>query len=1078
MRPIKLTMSAFGPYAGVQPLEMAKLGETGLYAITGETGAGKTTIFDAIMYALYNTGSGEDRDGKNLRCTWADEKTETYVELTFECGGLEYGIRRSPAQRLRGNKTETPARVALRLPDGKVITKEGEVRRLIQEEIIGVEAGQFSQIVMIAQGEFRKLVRAKSAERTAILRRIFKTGDYDRLAALLAEACKAKYGEYADTRKEILTALKNLRAEENGPLYPRLTAMQAAAAESLYIEQAVILGKELAQADEEAHEEAAIQRDAAKAVLEKAQRAWETAEDIRKKRNSLKQLQNQAESLEQTRVQLLEAKARAEERQPEIEELAAECVTMTNQLPEYEALAALEADCRQAGQAAEAAQAEGKKAEEQLLRLAEEKQKLERESEGLQNAPQRKAQAELTLNGLKSTEEKLTQLISRLETKRQAENAKAEAEKKQREAVEAERAAGKACDDLKAEEKQLGNTQLALAELEAALTESKKTAGALQDLQTLLEKYRQAEAACLRAQEKYRESSGQAETLRREANRLRRLYYDNLAGVLVAELEEGQPCPVCGSIHHPAPAPAAKELDKEQVERADQAAGKQEREAAGLAADCEGKRTQLEGIRQQLKDQLPELEEKEWEEHIRQEALKTEEKRKTLQASLKAAQAADARKRDITDRLLPQAEASQVKAWEARSKADAALSNAGQAASLAAEEAQKAAAGLLPDGWEEQLPGKMLEQNRQVQAQQARLIDQAEQDQKRLEAVGERLKALETEKERQEKIRGESGVKAAREEQNQQGLREQIRQKKTGLAFDSRAAAEAAIRQNQQKKDELQRSIRTAAEQLKQTENALAEKAGQINTLREQLKDAPETDLLQLETSRNNAQAALQRLERAERDIDSRRQMNLNQLSAMEKKSQEAVRLEREYRMMQDVAATASGRIAGQAKITLETYVQMALFDRILRYANLRLRHMSREQYELKRRPVEEAGSQSQTGLDLDVVDHYNGTVREVGTLSGGEGFLAALALALGMSDTIQAGASSAVRLDVMFVDEGFGSLSSSFLSLAMEELIDTAENGHRLIGIISHVEDVKSRLERRIEVTRLTTGGSTARIV
>lgn len=167
----------------------------------------------------------------------------------------------------------------------------------------------------------------------------------------------------------------------------------------------------------------------------------------------------------------------------------------------------------------------------------------------------------------------------------------------------------------------------------------------------------------------------------------------------------------------------------------------------------------------------------------------------------------------------------------------------------------------------------------------------------------------------------------------------------------------------------------------------------------------------------------------------------------------------------------------GKPKISLETYVQLEYFDRIIRYANLRLLHMSRGQYELKRRQLPEQGTKGEVGPDLDVIDHYNGSVREVATLSGGESFLASLSLALGMSDLVQASAASAVRLDTMFVDEGFGSLSGSFLELAMNEWIDTAENGHRLIGIISHVEEVKGRIPRRIEVTKERTGGSIAKI-
>lgn len=169
----------------------------------------------------------------------------------------------------------------------------------------------------------------------------------------------------------------------------------------------------------------------------------------------------------------------------------------------------------------------------------------------------------------------------------------------------------------------------------------------------------------------------------------------------------------------------------------------------------------------------------------------------------------------------------------------------------------------------------------------------------------------------------------------------------------------------------------------------------------------------------------------------------------------------------------------GKPGISLETYVQLEYFDRIIRYANLRLLHMSRGQYELKHRQLPEQGTKGEVGLDLDVIDHYNGSIREVATLSGGESFLASLSLALGMSDLVQASAASAsaVRLDTMFVDKGFGSLSGSFLELAMNEWIDTAENGHRLIGIISHVEEVKGRIPRRIEVTKERTGGGIAKI-
>ena len=282
--------------------------------------------------------------------------------------------------------------------------------------------------------------------------------------------------------------------------------------------------------------------------------------------------------------------------------------------------------------------------------------------------------------------------------------------------------------------------------------------------------------------------------------------------------------------------------------------------------------------------------------------------------------------------------------------------------------------------------------------------------------------------------------------------------------------AEKAMEQKKNDGDAIRKAMDDASIQLQETEREWAGLQAVIARLNDELCDAPQSDLAQLEQEKNNANAALQQAAKERENIYARMKSNQRQQENLHRRAADAVRLEREYRMMQDVAATAAGKMTGQARISLEAYVQTAYFDRIIRHANLRLLHMSRGQYELKRRQVKEGGTQGEVGLDLDVMDHYNGSVRDVGTLSGGEGFLAALSLALGMSDTIQASAASAVRLD-----KGFGSLSGSFLELAMGELMDTAENGHRLIGIISHVEDVKGRLPRRIEVTKQPAGGSAA---
>ncbi|MDO4475994.1 MAG: SMC family ATPase [Lachnospiraceae bacterium] len=916
MKPLNLTISAFGPYAGLTSLDMTKLGDTGLYAITGETGAGKTTIFDAIMYALYDTGSGEDREARNLRSVYAEPTTETFVEMSFVSAGREYFIRRSPAQRLRGNKTDTPAKVALRLPDGKTVTKAAEVARLIRDDIIGVEAAQFSQIVMIAQGEFRKLVRARSKERTEILRRIFKTGDYDTLAAMLSRLAREKYGEYNDTRKAILETLRVVKAEPGSMQEEELAAFCTAKAESLCIEDALKLVREIAQRDEELHQQAALERRQAEKERDAARREFDAADEIRKKRELLTSCQKQEqqlrqqEEIQQTRLQELEGQ------RAQMETLSKETAVLGEQLREYPRLQQLGREQAQADRAAREALKKEEAAAARLLQMEEEKKRLQEEEQARKDYADRKTRAEI-----------------------------------------------------------------ALKELEI---EWKK----LQELEQRTQQWKQAKAAYDEVLQRYQTSQQRAGELRMEAVKLRGLYNDNIAGILAAELTEGQPCPVCGSVHHPKRAELTRDIDRRVVEAADQEAVKAEQEASAAASNCQGAKVRLEGLREQVLE---------------------------------------------------------------------------------------AAEGLMPPNWSIAKLNERRTRHQQEESRQSRLLQEARADERRVEQIRQRLLALEEEKEQGSRIREQSSRIRAEQLQLAHQLEKQLRELTQKLRYPTEEEARSCIAGHENRIKGWNKTVTAAQEQLQQIRQKLSALAGQIQTLTEQLADAPVSDLEQLTSRLQETGQILSGRDKAEKESFSRMQSNRSCQESLAQKAEAAVQLEREYRMMSRVANTASGQVSGQARISLETYAQMALFDRILAHANQRLLHMSREQYELKRRPVEDGATRGQTGLELDVIDHYNGTVREVSTLSGGEGFLAALSLALGMSDTIQASASSAVRLDTMFVDEGFGSLSSSFLNLAMDELIDTAENGRRLIGIISHVEEVKGQLTRRIEVTKQSSGGSAA---
>ena len=289
MRPFRLTMQAIGHYADQQVLNMDALGQTGIYAITGETGAGKTTIFDAIVYALYGSGSGEDReDAKTLRSAAASPDLETKVDLDFVSGGKKYTIVRKPFQRVARKRGEgewdQPASQVLTLPDGKRITREREIKSLIERDILGVTKDQFCQIVMIAQGEFRKLLRAGTDERTAILRRIFRTERYNALSQRLEQRCKEKYGQLADARRQVAFSLNSLLVDPASPLREAHEAMKQADANALLLDEAAELTDRVVQADEQAWQAVREIVERAEKEFNRARQACEQAREQAKKR--------------------------------------------------------------------------------------------------------------------------------------------------------------------------------------------------------------------------------------------------------------------------------------------------------------------------------------------------------------------------------------------------------------------------------------------------------------------------------------------------------------------------------------------------------------------------------------------------------------------------------------------------------------------------------------------------------------------------------------------------------------------------------------------------------------------------
>lgn len=354
-------------------------------------------------------------------------------------------------------------------------------------------------------------------------------------------------------------------------------------------------------------------------------------------------------------------------------------------------------------------------------------------------------------------------------------------------------------------------------------------------------------------------------------------------------------------------------------------------------------------------------------------------------------------------------------------------------------------------------------------------LDQAQQDMQQLDQFGHTLRTLEQAVQQAQARQAAAQQAIARAEQDTQHLARQKQELADGLRYPDQAAARRAAQQTKDTIQDLDRRTEQAEQAYQACKSQADALEGTIAALAGQLEHAPEIDMETIQAELEACNARRRALEDGQTARAARLDRNQDALRALETHGAALAEAEQKWGWVKSLADTAGGQLVGREKIMLETYVQMTYFDRILARANTRLMVMSRGQYELKRRAQAE-NNRRQSGLELDVVDHYNGSVRSVKTLSGGESFQAALSLALGLSDEVQS-AAGGVQLDVMFVDEGFGSLDEEALEQAVRALSDLS-GGNRLIGIISHVEALARRIDRQIVVTKHGTAGSDAVIV
>lgn len=919
MRPLKLTLSAFGPYAREQVLDFSKLGTGGVYLITGDTGAGKTTIFDGIIFALYGKASGKNRDPSTLRSKYAAPETPTFAELTFAYDRAVYTVRRSPEYRrpkTRGaGMTTQHAMAELTCPDGRVIAKQTEVDSEITA-LLGLDRDQFCQIAMLAQGDFLRLLLASTEERSRIFQKLFDTGRYARLQEKLRQSALEVKRAYDAGQEKLRQYGEGVRCPEDSMLFAKARQLQQG--ELPFSECREVL-EQLIRSDTAAATENNRQAAEIQEKMQAAQAVWTAAERHLELERQLQDLTLQQAELTPRQAAAVDRLKQCAAQAQETEQLTARLALLQAQLPKYDRLT---------------------KAQQTLALV---RQQAEQQTAAYTAAGQaaEKARAEQ----------------ARLEQRRQ----------------------------------ELQGAAAGLEQAKAACTQARQQAEALTALEQQRTALQTTENTYRRAAADYQTAAEHAQRLEQDYQRLNRAFLDSQAGVLAADLQPGAPCPVCGATDHPHPAALpAQAPNQSQLEAAQQAARSAMAKATAASQTAGGAKGQYR------------------------------EQQRAFNAAWKAL---------LGD--LP-AEPLQVLA-EALAQAQTACTGAEakmQTARAAAEEAAQVER-TLP-----QVTARATERARQ----QTELQLQVQQLQQKVKQQQSRCSELAAE-----------------------------------LPFATQSAAENEQRRLTEKRNALEQAHQKAQAAVTELDKQAAALAATLQQTRQQLESCPAADPAALRTQRTQLQTRLHTLTDQGKALAVRLQTNQTVLDQMQRTAAETEAAEHRYGWIKALADTATGNLTGKEKVTLETYVQMQDLDGVLACANTRFMVMSGGQYELVRRQTAE-NNRSQSGLDLDVIDHYNGTTRSVKSLSGGESFKASLSLALGLSDRVQS-AAGGVRLDAMFVDEGFGSLDEESLHQALHALTDLARSD-RLVGIISHVADLRAAIDRQIVVTKAPTGGSHATIL
>ena len=966
MRPIKLVMSAFGSYAKEEVIDFTHLSEGGIFLITGDTGAGKTTIFDGITYALYGETSGKNREGNMMRSDFATADTMTYVELTFSYKDATYQIKRNP-EYLRPAKNKSKdgkrklvsekAKLELTLANGEVF--QGKIKETQEKiiEILGLDVNQFTQISMIAQGEFLKLLYADSRERKAIFSRIFHTDQYRKLQEVLKEETKNLSEKVENSIKELHNYFSLIELAKEDQHRSKQEEMQMM--DLIPREKSKAFIRLILEEDENLKEEK-------EKILTLKTKAWD------KMNQSLITAKDQNDNIEKyQKAQLLSQELK--EKKTEIEFARKKILKI-----------------------------------QKAILVENEEQRLNRNKK---QVVEYRRQEEILKENLKSlyAQEDVLKEQYLVAKKNLADNENL----------------------IRKELLKLEQNKPLYREIEKFLEEIKKEIKTpptkeidkcteIEDIKTFLEEnekvYREATTKIIEIEEIKKEinkltiENGQLKkrsmlleekekvylTAYERHEKARKIYFDSIAGVLAKELKEEAPCPVCGSKSHPQKAILTKEYyAKEEIDEF----------------------TKQEEIAREKR--------REAEVAYRETIIQIKEQKKNIE-------------KECFRLGIPYIEGSYEKITQAEEDC---------------KNTQIEVYEKLRKLDVKSFTQKEVKLKKQLQVCQE-ILEKSQNDYQKNQEV---IMKKEGEKKR---VNQEITLRKKEVEDSLAALKEALEEN----GFESFLAYQD-VKKDESKLPSLQRQVQEYDTKLT-TANAIVE------TLKGQVKEKEIVDIEALKAlvreKQKEVEDAREIVENIQRRIVTNKKIGKKMEEIYYKQEEEQLK----FLQLQTLSKTANGGLSGTRKLDYETYVQRNYFKRIIVAANKRLEKMAGETFLLKARDLERISTRGLAGLELDIYSTINNSIRDVKTLSGGEAFMASLAMALGLSDVIQ-NMSGGIRLDTMFVDEGFGALDDTARDQAMK-VLESLAGDSRLLGVISHVNELKERIDTKLVVTKTDKGSYT----